>query len=653
MRAKEQRRVLARSSCHDVVLQRAVVSEGSLPPSSDSLERKLQKLAPSGGDGRAFLLVLDGPRAGRLHLLGDDDTLIGRNDAADISLADGAVSHDHARVVRRADGYHLIDLNSRNGTLLNGVLIAERKLRKRDRIQIGETALVFLEEGPAESTVTISVPRQEFGTTSAMQVRQASQVAFPSGPAGGYPNLAESAPEEDPAVALLRKIFTILRFLRRHLWVMLPLPLLGLAAGAYSIKVRPPPETASAAVKLTQTQQRNPVGYVAPVVPGMPGSEAFFQEPEKNFANPELVNATLSGLSVEPNRELTQAVFSGLKIERDFTGPTGVYVAQFAHSPDSSGLFPATGFLDAYLENYLGHEVDKSIRVLTSEASFMEKKLADVRSELVELDNALAEFRREHIDSLPEQAASAMVRKLDLTQRKGEYEIEVQKYRIQAENVRAQLKETATVVTRRAEEIKPLERDLDKKKRELAQLRGKGLTDDHPDVSGLLREIATLDQDIKRRMSARVSDLERTIDPHRQELQRLLQQHMGNLRVAESALGNVSQQLAAVAGSVQEAPEVDAKIQQLSGERASLQSLRDELFEKHRQKLVQIDLETANVRARYEIVSKAEAVDPMTNKFLLKRLAGGLLVGLILALAIAIVVDLRRFIKQNPELLKA
>lgn len=628
----------------------AVVSEGSPPPSSDSLERKLQKLAPSGGEGRAFLLVLDGPRAGRLHLLGDDDMLIGRSDSADISLADSAVSNDHARVIRRRDGYYLIDLDSRNGTLLNGVLISERKLRKRDRIQIGETALVFLEEGAPESTVTVSVPRREFSGTSAMQLRQTAPIALPG---AAYPNALESAAEEDGAIALLRKMVSIARFLRRHLWLILPLPLLGLAAGAYSIKLRPPPETATAAVRLTQTQQRNPVGYAAPVMPGMPGSEAFFEEPEKNFANPELVNATLTSLSVEPTRELTSAVFGGLKIERDFTGPTGVYVAQFAHSPESTGVFPAVDFLDAYLESYLGREVDKSIRVLKSEAAFMEKKLAEVRSELLELDGDLSEFRKEHIDSLPEQAASAMVRKLDLTQRKGEYELEVQKYRIQAENVRAQLKETATVVSRRVEEIKPLERDLDQKRRELTQLRGRGLKDDHPDVGSLLREIATLDGDIKRRMSAGVTDLERTIDPRRQELQRLLQQHNGNLRVAESALAKVSEQLASVAGSVENAPEVDAKIQQLSGERKTLQALRDELFEKHRQKLVQIDLETANVRARYEMVSEAEAINPMTKKFLLKRLAGGLIVGLILALAIAIVLDLRRLIKQHPDLLKA
>ncbi len=614
------------------------MTQSSSPP-SDSLERKLQRLAPLGGTSRAFLLVLEGPRAGRLHLLGDQDMLIGRSEDADICLSDASVSTEHARIVRRPAGYYLVDLRSRNGTLLNDVLISERKLRKRDRIQIGETSLVFLEEGASESTLTVALPPHEERAIARQQgiaTRHHADVATST----------MSFEEENPVFSFVRRLVAFFRLLRRNLWVIVPLPLVGIALGAYSIHLRPPPETATAAVKLTQAPERTPVGYSQPQP-----TEAFFAEPEKNFARNDLVQETLGELNADPAPSLTAAVRNGLRIERELLGPTGVYVAQFARPSVAAAGVSAVDFLDRYLENYLSSEVDDSIRVLKSQAAFMEKELEDVNKELQQLDDELSDFRRKHIDSLPEQASAVMLSKLDLAQRKAELEIEVERHRIEAANVRSQMRKTDTVVSRRVEDLKPLQDELAQKKRERSRLKAGGLKDDHPDVRALTTQIDMLDSEVKKKLTSGVTDLERTVDPRQQELSRLLQQHEGELRVAESALGKVREQLAGAAGKAAAVPEVDVKIQQLTRRQKSLQSLRDQLFEKHREKRMQIDLETANVRGRYEIVAPAELVDQATTKFLMKRVGAGLLAGLVVALLIIALLEGRRLLKQHPELL--
>src|SRR5690606_8937524 len=123
------------------------------------------------------------------------------------------------------------------------------------------------------------------------------------------------------------------------------------------------------------------------------------------------------------------------------------------------------------------------------------------------------EFRRKHIDSLPEQASAVMLNKLDLTQRKADLELQVERHRIEAANVRSQMSKTDTVVSRRVENLKPLQDELAKMQRDLARHKADGLTDDHPDVSRLATRIAMLEREVEQKLSSGVTELERTVDP--------------------------------------------------------------------------------------------------------------------------------------------
>jgi hypothetical protein len=81
----------------------------------------------------------------------DETALLGRRDvdrrfSPDVDLwPDDAVSRRHAEITRREDGYYLRDLDSTNGTELNGSRIAPGvpvKLGNGDVIQLGEAATV-------------------------------------------------------------------------------------------------------------------------------------------------------------------------------------------------------------------------------------------------------------------------------------------------------------------------------------------------------------------------------------------------------------------------------------------------------------------------------------------------------------------------------
>ncbi|MCL2819117.1 MAG: FHA domain-containing protein [Actinomycetia bacterium] len=70
--------------------------------------------------------------------------VIGRTHGNDIVIADDMVSSTHARITPLPDGAILEDLNSTNGTLLNGMRIyAPQNLVAGDKITIGMLTLVI------------------------------------------------------------------------------------------------------------------------------------------------------------------------------------------------------------------------------------------------------------------------------------------------------------------------------------------------------------------------------------------------------------------------------------------------------------------------------------------------------------------------------
>jgi pSer/pThr/pTyr-binding forkhead associated (FHA) protein len=92
---------------------------------------------------RLTLRVLDGADRGRGFLNLEPPVTIGREEGNTIQLNDERVSRYHAKIQTDHEKVVLTDLESTNGTKVNGEDVQLRNLRFGDVIQVGRTVMVF------------------------------------------------------------------------------------------------------------------------------------------------------------------------------------------------------------------------------------------------------------------------------------------------------------------------------------------------------------------------------------------------------------------------------------------------------------------------------------------------------------------------------
>jgi len=92
---------------------------------------------------RLTLRVLDGADRGRTYPNLEPPVTIGREEGNTIQLNDERVSRYHAKIQMDHEQVVLTDLESTNGTKVNGEDVQLRNLRYGDVVQVGRTVMVF------------------------------------------------------------------------------------------------------------------------------------------------------------------------------------------------------------------------------------------------------------------------------------------------------------------------------------------------------------------------------------------------------------------------------------------------------------------------------------------------------------------------------
>jgi pSer/pThr/pTyr-binding forkhead associated (FHA) protein len=147
----------------------------------------------------AKLVVLSEGMTGRSHELNVEKTTIGRVEDNTFQIAEPSVSSHHCEVLMRGSDIVVRDLNSTNGTFINGEKITESTLKPGQVLRLGQIEL-RLESGAAPPA-----PANKTTQTMAMK-RGVSLNELEQGPRAGFDTASRGFSKKDNKV---NKIFLI------------------------------------------------------------------------------------------------------------------------------------------------------------------------------------------------------------------------------------------------------------------------------------------------------------------------------------------------------------------------------------------------------------------------------------------------------------
>jgi pSer/pThr/pTyr-binding forkhead associated (FHA) protein len=102
------------------------------------------RVASSAPETAPALVIIDGKDKGKTFLLaGKERFKIGRAVGSDLKLTDGKISREHCLLESVRDHHIIIDLESSNGTVVNGERVKKTVLKEGDYIRLGFTLLKY------------------------------------------------------------------------------------------------------------------------------------------------------------------------------------------------------------------------------------------------------------------------------------------------------------------------------------------------------------------------------------------------------------------------------------------------------------------------------------------------------------------------------
>jgi transcriptional regulator with GAF, ATPase, and Fis domain len=108
----------------------------------DEISTRAAGMSVYGAPGGVQALVLSGHHKGTSKVVGGRLT-IGKAADNDLTLTDDTVSRHHCEIVRAPDGLHVRDLDSTNGTKIDGTRIREAMVQPGSVLKVGEVEIQF------------------------------------------------------------------------------------------------------------------------------------------------------------------------------------------------------------------------------------------------------------------------------------------------------------------------------------------------------------------------------------------------------------------------------------------------------------------------------------------------------------------------------
>lgn len=125
------------------------------------------------GEMNPLLIAISGNYKGTSFACVDDEISLGREASNSICLDELSVSRRHCLITRNPDAdFTIIDLESYNGTFVNGVPVKEQRLADGDQIRVGDVCLIFLLSDLEEAQrATITAEESNLITRSTVRLR--------------------------------------------------------------------------------------------------------------------------------------------------------------------------------------------------------------------------------------------------------------------------------------------------------------------------------------------------------------------------------------------------------------------------------------------------------------------------------------------------
>jgi adenylate cyclase len=151
----------------------------------------------------------------KTYTFASGEVIIGRTPECQIILRDPSISRNHARITADTDGVRLVDLGSKNGTLVNDVKIEKAILKNGDRIHLGKFEITFTDALESRVVIDDEKPLSEEAGTIVRSVGEVSRL-IEEPPAPKEPTAKRAVPAEVEEIEKSNRILKVLTKLSKE-----------------------------------------------------------------------------------------------------------------------------------------------------------------------------------------------------------------------------------------------------------------------------------------------------------------------------------------------------------------------------------------------------------------------------------------------------